>query len=109
MNIYLVLIYGGAPKEEEQNAHLEEWGRWLGDLAQESKLESGLPLSEVGKTIKGPSLEISDYEHSKSSLNGYLLIRADSLEEAVEISKEIPSLKLGGRVEVRETSPEIST
>jgi hypothetical protein len=44
----------------------------------------------------GPYLEI------KEAIGGYTLIRAESLEEAAEISKGCPILLAGGNVEVRE-------
>jgi len=38
----------------------------------------------------------------KEALGGYTLIKANSFEEAAEISKNCPILSVGGSVEVRE-------
>jgi hypothetical protein len=47
----------------------------------------------------GPYVEI------KESIGGYTIIKADSLEEATEISKGCPILFVGGSVEVRAIIP----
>jgi hypothetical protein len=37
----------------------------------------------------------------KEMIGGYLIVKANSLEEAVEMAKSCPNLEYGGNVEVR--------
>jgi hypothetical protein len=49
------------------------------------------------------------FPEPKEAIAGYWVIQADSLEEAVEITKGNPWLKYGETVEVRPILPEGST
>jgi hypothetical protein len=49
------------------------------------------------------------FPEPKEAIAGYWVIQADSLEEAVEITKGNPWLKYGETVEVRPILPEHST
>jgi hypothetical protein len=42
------------------------------------------------------------YTEIKESVGGYTVVKADSLDEAVELAKGCPILTVGGNVEVRE-------
>ncbi|MEP6846281.1 MAG: YciI family protein, partial [Panacibacter sp.] len=59
-------------------------------------------LYPEGKTLK-PGNVISDgpYAEVKEMVGGYVIVKAASLEDAVEIAKSCPNLLYGGNVEVR--------
>ena len=59
----------------------------------------------AGKIVKADSV-IADgpYAEIKESIVGYSIVKADSVEEATELAKGCPILKVGGNVEVREIS-----
>ena len=79
----------------------------MGSIAAQNKLvNSGNRLSAEGKVVKPGSL-VTDgpYVEIKEAIGGYIIVRADSLEEAAEISKGCPILKLGGNVEIRTIIP----
>ena len=46
------------------------------------------------------------FSESKEAIAGFFLIQADSLEEAVQIAKDCPSLGYGQTVEVRAIASE---
>ena len=60
-------------------------------------------MGAEGKVVK-PNNIITDgpYTEIKELIGGYSLIKADSLDEAADIAKGCPILKVGGNVEVRE-------
>lgn len=63
------------------------------------------PLNKEGKTVSGTKKVISDgsFMEGKEMVGGYLICKADTLEEAVELSKGCPLLvNEDGVVEVRE-------
>ncbi|MBI3232462.1 MAG: transcription initiation protein [Bacteroidetes bacterium] len=92
-----------AQSPEEMQSMMKLWQDWMGSIAAQNKLvTAGNRLSPVGTVIKpnnivtdGPFVEI------KESIAGYTIIRAESQEDATEISKGCPILKVGGNVEVR--------
>ena len=92
---------------EQLQAVTTPWMDWMGGLAAQDKLANpGNRLNPDGKVVKpegiitnGPYVEI------KELIGGYSIISADSLEEATEISKGCPILRVGGNVEVRQIVP----
>lgn len=107
MNEYLFLFRGGnmPVSPEESQAHMQRWIQWMGDLGQQGKLVGAQPLNKNGKQVKGNKKAITDgpFMEGKEMVGGYLICKADSLDEAVEISKGCPLLEYEtGIVEIRE-------
>jgi len=89
---------------EEMQAMTKRWMDWIGGIAAQNKLaDRGNRLGNGGKVVK-PSNVVTDgpYTEIKESIGGYSLVKAASLEEAVELAKGCPILNVGGNVEVRE-------
>lgn len=110
MKEYLLLFRGGDGRmaissPEEQQAHMQKWMVWMGNLAQEGKLVSAQPLNGTGKQVTGPKKVVSDgpFMEGKEMVGGYLICKANSYDAALEISKDCPILEFeDGKVEVRE-------
>lgn len=92
------------PSPEQMQQVMTSWMDWLGSLSAQNKLvDRGNRLSmSDSKTVKsdstvtdGPFTEIKEY------INGYTIIRATGIDEAVALAKDCPILKVGGQVEVR--------
>lgn len=95
----------GSP--EEMQAMTKKWQDWIGGIAAQNKLvQTGKRLSFDGKVVR-PNGVITDgpYTEIKESIGGYMFIRAESSEEAIELAKGCPILAVGGNVEIRETIP----
>jgi hypothetical protein len=89
----------------QMDAEMQKWNTWMGDLAQKGKLIGGQPLFPHGKVIKGGTSKLTDgpFTEGKDIVGGYVLIKADDLDEAVKLSKGCPTLDdREGTVEVRE-------
>jgi hypothetical protein len=95
-----------ASPEHLQNM-MKAWQNWMGSIAARNKLvNSGNRLSAEGKVVKpGALVTNGPYVEIKEAIGGYILIRAESLDEAAEISKGCPILTIGGNVEVRTIIP----
>ena|SRR5882672_4639600 len=95
------------PSPEELQAVMKEWQNWMGGIAAQNKLvDSGNRLANEGKVVKpGAIVTNGPYVEIKEAIGGYIMIRAESLEEAAEISKSCPILQVGGNVEVRSIVP----
>ncbi|MDR3024996.1 YciI family protein [Chryseobacterium sp.] len=86
---------------------IQERLNWLGSIAAQNKLvDKGntlLPSLGAAKTVRtnhivtdGPYTEIKEF------ISGYIIVRAESIEQAVEMAKGNPIFKIGGNIEVRE-------
>jgi hypothetical protein len=96
-----VMVYkgGGMPvSDEERDRVMAAWGAWLGGLG-ESMVDVGNPF--------GPSAEVSNggtvSDGASSSLTGYSILSAETLNAATDLAKGCPVLARGGSVEVYET------
>ena len=109
MSNFLYLFRGGDDayermSQEEKQAHMEVWGKWMGGLKEEGHLLDGLPLAKDGKVVHNRGEVITNGPHAEGAelVGGYLIISAESLEEATEISKGCPIFDYeGSTVEVR--------
>ncbi len=95
------------PSPEDLQNMMKAWQNWMGSIAARNKLvSSGNRLSYDGKVVKpGAVVTNGPYVEMKETIGGYIMIRAESLEEAAEISKGCPILLTGGNVEVRTVIP----
>jgi predicted dithiol-disulfide oxidoreductase (DUF899 family) len=108
---YLVLSRGTSwhkilsPEEIERMS--AEFTAWFERLSNEGKIKSGHRLAQEGKIVVGRNT-VTDgpFVESKEAIGGYWFIRADNLEEAVEIAKGNPCLDYGATVEVRPIVPQ---
>ena len=98
----------GAPLSPEQiQAMMKPWQDWIGSIAAQNKLvTAGNRLAPEGNVVK-PNNVITNgpYVETKEAVGGYTIVKADSLEEATEMSKGCPILFAGGSVEVRAIIP----
>ncbi len=97
----------GPLSPEQLQAMMKPWQDWIGSIAAQNKLvSSGNRLESNGKVVKpgnivtnGPFVEI------KEAIGGYIIIKANDLDEAAEISKTCPILQVEGNVEIRAIIP----
>lgn len=94
------------PTEAETAEQHQQWGQYIGQLAMQEKLISTHQLGFNGRVITA-SAEVSDgiYTCESETLGGNLIVRANDIEEAVEIGRQCPILLMGGSVEVRDVLP----
>jgi hypothetical protein len=92
----------GSPQQMQKT--MEKWVAWMKELGANGHIKDpGQPLDGAGKVVKGKQKIVNDgpYAEAKDVVNGYMLIEAEDLLHAVEISKGCPILEAGGSVEVR--------
>ena len=101
MQEYVLVYLGGNPpqNQESQQDHFQRYREWLKALG-DRVVSPANPFRET-RTIH-PDGKVQD--GSSVSMSGYTVIRADSLEEAVEISRSCPFLEIGGTLEVSESA-----
>jgi hypothetical protein len=91
----------GSP--EERQKHMEKWLAWFKELGANGHMKDpGHPLEGTGKVVgKGKIVKDGPFAEAKDVVAGYIVIEADDLPHAAEISKGCPILEVGGSVEVR--------
>ena len=108
MKEYLFLFRGGAHdtlSPEGTQEHMQRWMQWMQSLAQQGKLSGAQPLDKTGKQLAGTKKVQTDgpFMEGKEMVGGYLICKANTYDEAVEIAKGCPILEFEtGNVEVRE-------
>ncbi len=77
---------------EEQQAHIQKIGNYIGGLMQSGKLKSAQPLDMAGAVVYGNKGTFKDgpFNESKEVIVGYFHISAENLDEAIEIAKANP-------------------
>lgn len=89
---------------EQSQASMQKWMDWIGQLSAKGRYVAGNPLVKNGKIVGGKKPVITDgpFAESKELVGGYLIIKAESLEEATELAFGFPDFEKQGSVEVRE-------
>lgn len=77
--------------DEERGVIMESWGVYMGGLGD--KLIDGLPFGGGGKIVSSAGTKEGRHEEGNINVGGYLIVNADSMDEAVELSKGCPALQ----------------
>jgi hypothetical protein len=78
-------------------ARVEEYRRWAGEISRGGALVGGAELSPDSRDL--PTRERGRAQ--ADTIAGYFLIRARSLDAAVQLARGCPHLRHGGSIEVR--------
>jgi hypothetical protein len=95
---YIIAYHGGKKPEspEEGGKQMEKWQAWVDGLG-DAVVNPGTPL---GKSRIVSSDGVSD-DGGPNSLTGYSIVKADSMDAALEMAKACPFLDIG-TIEVAE-------
>jgi hypothetical protein len=91
-----------SPEQMQQN--LQKWMDWKDVLEKNGHVKQfGERLDGTGKVIKGKAKSVTDgpYVEVKDFVQGYLLVEAKDLDQAVELAKGCPIFERDGTVEIR--------
>lgn len=99
MTQYVIVYLGGNPPStpEEGKQHMAKYMEWLSSLG-DSAVSPANPL----KNTNTVSSEGTVSSGSTTSMSGYTIIEADSMDAALVIAKACPFLEVGGSLEVSE-------
>ena len=105
-----MMIFVGADYVEnglspnEIQGQMGKWFEWVDKLKNQDRYLGGNALTPAGKGLTGDPAIVTDGPFAEISeiVSGYFVVKAENLEEAVEMAKDYPDFYLGGRVEVRE-------
>jgi hypothetical protein len=101
---YLLLFRGNNWTEDlspEENK-IAKFTSWFERVKNSGIFKSGHPLEQNDRIVAGRNAVTDDpFAESNDAFAGYFIIQADSVEQAVEITKSCPALDYGQTVEVR--------
>jgi len=92
--------------DAENKSEMQAWGAYMGKLMSTGNMTGGLPLVSGGKTVSASGIVAEPVNSAKEGIvGGYLIIKADSLDQAVDFAKDCPHITNQGNIEVRELAP----
>jgi len=91
------------PSPEQFQSMMKNWQDWMGSLGAQNKLvSSGNRLATEGRVVKPNNIVTNGpYVELKEAIGGYIIVRADSIDDAADLAKGCPILLIKGNVEVR--------
>src|ERR1700748_2000840 len=109
MKEYLFFFRGGLDFSQASPEQLQQvlmnWKNWTEELSKKGIYGGGERLTRNdAAVVKGNTRQVIDgpYAESKEIVGGYISIKAENLQQAIEISKGCPIFNFDGNVEIRE-------
>lgn len=95
----------GTDRDEQQR--VKEYGAWARGLQEKGQLISAEKLSDDARTLiaREGGVVLEQGMRDQGPVQGLFLIRAASLDQALEIARGCPHLRHGGVIEVRPIDP----
>src|SRR5215831_12342455 len=111
MKDFLFIFRGGldftkAPQEQVQQVILK-WRDWVEELTKKGIYNGGERLTRNEATVmRGITRQITagPYSANGDIVGGYISIKANDLQQAIEIAKDCPIFNFDGIVEIREVA-----
>ena len=99
MTQFVFVYLGGnqSSSPQEANKHYEKYMGWLTSLG-DSVVIPTIPLKDTNTVRSDGTIG----EGGSSSMSGFSIIKADSMEAALAIAQACPFLEIGGSLEVSE-------
>jgi hypothetical protein len=108
---YLLLIYGDESQwsersEADQQAELGRWTTYTQAISDEGIMRGGDALQPTASAttvrVRDGETQVTDgpFAETREQLGGYYMIECDTLDQAIEAARRIPSVDRGS-VEVR--------
>jgi hypothetical protein len=95
----------------ERDAVMREYGEWVSGLerAGQHRASEKLAWSPAAKTLRlaggRPLVTDGPFAETKEQLGGFHIVECRDMDEALAIAGHIPTLRVGGTIEVRPVEP----
>jgi hypothetical protein len=97
--------------EAERNAVMQEYGAWVRDTEKNgqhlasARLQGTAAATTIRMKNGRPVVTDGPFAETKEQFGGYHLLECRNLDEAIAVAKRIPTLRVGGVLEVRPALP----
>ena len=113
MKEYLLLFRNASAENgylatsQDMSEDMPKWQSWIGNIAMQGKLVHTAPMEYTASLVSKEGLKNGPYKETNSVVvSGFLICKADSLEEIQAWSKTCPILKYpNSSVEIRPLIP----
>ena len=113
MKEYLLLFRNASAENgylatsQDMSEDMPGWQSWIGNIAMQGKLVHTAPIEYTASLVSKEGIETGPHKESNTVLvSGFLICKADSLQEVQEWSKTCPILKYpNSSVEIRPLIP----
>ncbi len=116
MDEYILIFRHQDGKKLASPEQIQVWMKqtmdWIGGIAAQNKFSSGtgLPFDDAKVVHHNNVVTNGPFGDIKETIGGFIIVKADSVEEAVEFAKGSPVLQGDGNtVEVRKIAKDDST
>lgn len=99
MSHYAIVYLGGdqPSNPDEGKKHMAKYKQWIADLG-DSAVSPANPFKDTATVNSDGTVSAG----SNTSMSGYTIIEAETMERALEIARTCPFLEIGGTLEVSE-------
>ena len=97
----------------ERDAIMRDYGAWVADLERAGQhrreREAGREPGREDAEVQGGRRIVTDgpFAETKEQFGGFHLVECRDLDEALALAERIPTLRVGGAIEVRAVEPRI--
>jgi hypothetical protein len=116
MNEYVLIFRHEDGQKVASPEQMQIWMKqtmdWIGGIAAQNKFSSGTGLPFADAKVVRPHNVVTDgpFGEIKETIGGFIIVKADSVDEAVEFAKGCPVLQGDGNsVEVRKIARDDGT
>lgn len=92
---------GAKPSAKEFEAVNKQWQGYIGGIAGQGIFVGTQRLDQAGSIVHPDGTITGAISEGKGLIVGTLTLKANNLDEAIELAKGCPILAMGGSVEVR--------
>ncbi len=91
------------PSPEQMQDSIKNWQDWISGIAAQGKFVSTNRIGFQGRTLK-PNNVVTEgpYAEVKETIGGYIIVKAENIDDAFALAHGCPILNMGGNVEVRD-------
>ncbi len=93
--------------QPQRDGIMQEYGKFVQGLVTSGHYLGGAKLqsTSTATTLRGkhgkPAITDGPFAETKEQLGGYHLVECKDLDDAIALAKRIPTLRVGGTIEVR--------
>lgn len=97
--------------ETQKGKLMQEYGEVMQAIEKSGRLRASMKLrpSATGITVRErhgkPVLTDGPFAETREQLGGYHVVECENLDEAISIAARIPTVRVGGSIEVRAVEP----
>jgi len=109
MNEFVLIMRHEDGKKIASPEQMQEWMKqtmdWIGSIAAQNKFVSGtgLPFDDARVVKSDKTVTNGPFGDSKETIGGFITVKAETIEEAVEFAKGCPVLQgEGNSMEIRQ-------